>query len=48
MRTLVAIVAVIMMLSIVGCAKKSASEQLAADMNKAAAQMNKDVKNALK
>lgn len=48
MRIIAAIFAIIMILSVGGCAKKSASEQLADDAKKAANQMNKDVKNLFK
>ena len=45
-------IALLLMLSLVvcsiGCAKKSASEQLADDMNKAAKQMNRDMQRAFK
>lgn len=47
-RALVAVLAVCMMLSVTGCAKKSASEQLADDMKKAGNQLNKDAKNLFK
>lgn len=35
----------VLALSISGCAQKTASEQLKDDMNKAAKNMNKDLKN---
>ena len=38
----------VMMLSVTGCAKKTASEQLADDANKAAKQLDRDVKNLFK
>jgi predicted small lipoprotein YifL len=40
--------AFVLMLSVAGCAKKTPSEQLAADAKKAANQMNKDVNNLFK
>ncbi len=48
MRTLALVVALVMILSVTGCAKKTASEQLADDAKKAANQLNKDVKNLFK
>ncbi len=39
--------ALMVTLTAVGCAKKSASEQLREDMNKAAKQIDKDVKNLI-
>ena len=48
MRIIAMVLAFVMMLSITGCAKKIASEQLADDAKKAADQMNKDVKNIFK
>jgi predicted small lipoprotein YifL len=48
MRFIAMVLALAMMISISGCAKKSASEQLADDAKKAADQMNKDVKNLFK
>jgi hypothetical protein len=38
----------VMMLSVTGCAKKTASEQLVDDANKAAKQLDRDVKNLFK
>ena len=48
MRILALVIALAMMLSVTGCAKKTASEQLADDAKKAANQLNKDVKNLFK
>ena len=48
MRTITVIIVCIMMLSIAGCAKKSATEQFQADMNKAGNQLNKDANNLFK
>jgi outer membrane lipoprotein SlyB len=48
MRFLALVLAVVMMLSVAGCAKKTASEQLADDAKRAADQINRDVKNLFK
>lgn len=48
MRVLATVLAIVMMLSVTGCAKKTASEQLAADAERAAKQLNKDAKNLFK
>jgi len=48
MRLIAIMLTFVIMLSVTGCAKKSASEQLAADAKKAANQMNKDVNNLFK
>lgn len=48
MRAIAMVLALVMMISVSGCAKKTASEQLAADAEKAANQLNKDVKNLFK
>ena len=48
MRAIAIALAFVMMLSVAGCAKKSPSEQLAADADRAAKQLNKDVKNIFK
>ena len=45
MRALVTVMACVFMLTASGCAKRSESEQLKYDMDKAAKQMNKDMKN---
>ena len=48
MKSLVIILSCVMMLSVAGCAKKSATEQLQSDLNKAGDQLNKDVNKILK
>ena len=45
MRVLVTIMVCVLMFATSGCAQKSASEQLKSDMDKAAKQMNKDMKS---
>ena len=45
MRVLVTVMACVFMFAASGCAKRSESEQLKYDMDKAAKQMNKDMKS---
>ncbi len=45
MKTLVIVMACVLMFAASGCAQKSASEQLKSDMDKAGKQLNKDMKN---
>lgn len=47
-RLLALVIACAMALAVTGCAKKSPSEQLASDMDKAAKQLNRDAKNLFK
>jgi len=47
-KAMVLLLAAVAMCSVIGCAKKSASEQLRDDMRKASNQLNKDVNNLLK
>lgn len=43
MRTFTAVMIVVMALSVAGCAKKTATEQLRDDMKKASNQLNKEL-----
>ena len=45
MRALVTVMVCVFMIAASGCAKRSESEQLKYDMDKAAKQMNKDMKS---
>ena len=45
MKALSLVMVLVMGLSVAGCAKKTASEQLQDDMKKAADQMKKDINN---
>jgi hypothetical protein len=47
-KAIVLMLVMVMAFSVIGCAKKSASEQLADDAKKAARQMDRDVKNLFK
>ena len=48
MRRITVLIVCLMMLSIAGCAKKTATEQMQEDLNRAGKQLNQDVNKVFK